>query len=102
MSDRINQLIENIREKSLLLQERIASKQSTNQQLKLENQDLKQRISSKEERIVELEEGIIDVNASIKAANEQNIVEPTENGISDVQIDELVKEIEYCIGQLKK
>ena len=43
-----------------------------------------------------------ELKENIKANNGQNISSSEGNDVSDEKIDELVKEIEYCIGQLKK
>ena len=102
MSDRINQLIDTIREKSVLLKNQIASEKANNEELTQEIQSLKQEISLKNEQVDELNSKITELNDGLKAVKEQNITGSEGKGISDEQIDELVKEIEYCIGQLKK
>jgi len=102
MSDRINQLIDTIREKSILLKDQVASEKAKNEELAQEIQSLKQEVSSNDEKVGELNSKITELNDGLKTAKEQSITGLEEKGISDEQIDELVKEIEYCIGQLKK
>ena len=102
MSDSINQLIDTIQKKSLLLKNQIASEKSKNEELTQEIQSLKREVSSKDEQVDELNSKITELNDGLKAVKEQNITSSEGKGISDEQIDEVVKEIEYCIGQLKK
>ena len=102
MSDRINQLIDTIREKSILLKDQVASEKAKNEELTQEIQTLKQEVTSKGEKVDELNSKITELNDGLKAVKEQSITGSEGNGFSDEQIDELVKEIEYCIGQLKK
>ena len=102
MSDRINQLIDTIREKSILLKDQVASEKAKNEKLTLEIQTLKQEVTLKDVKVDELNSKITELNDGLKAAKEQSISGSEGNGYSDEQIDELVKEIEYCIGQLKK
>jgi uncharacterized coiled-coil DUF342 family protein len=102
MSDRINQLVDTIREKSILLKDQVASEKAKNKELTQEIQTLKQDVFSRDEKLSELNSTITELNDGLKAAKEQNITGSEGNGVSEEQIDELVKEIEYCIGQLKK
>ena len=102
MSDRINQLVDTIREKSILLKDQVASEMSKNEELTQEIQTLKQEVASKDEQVDELNIKIAELNDGLKTVREQSITGSDGSGISDEQIDELVKEIEYCIGQLKK
>lgn len=102
MSDRIHELVDAIREKSILLKDQVASEKTKNQELEKDIQRLKQEVSSKDGQVDELNSKITELNDDLKTVKEQSITESEGNGISDGQIDELVKEIEYCIGQLKK
>jgi uncharacterized coiled-coil DUF342 family protein len=102
MSDRINQLVDTIREKTILLKDQIASEKAKNEELTKEIQTLKQDVSSRDEKMGELNNNITELNDGLKAVREQSIISADGNGVSEEQIDELVKEIEYCIEQLKK
>jgi uncharacterized coiled-coil DUF342 family protein len=103
MSDRINQLIESIREKSMLLKDQVANEKRSNENLQQEIQGLQQEIAQKNEQITGLKARIDQLNENIQSAKEQNIEQASPNNmLSDEQIDELVGEIEYCLGQLKK
>lgn len=103
MSDRIHQLIDTVREKSILLKDQVASERSENQRLKQEIDELKQSIATRDEKISGLETKVVELNDHIETVKKENItVESVSKGMSNEQIDELVKEIEYCITQLKK
>jgi uncharacterized coiled-coil DUF342 family protein len=102
MSDRINQLVDTIREKTILLKDQVASEKAKNEELTQEIQTLKQDVSSRDEKMGELNNKITELNDGLEAAREQSITSADGNGVSEEQIDELVKEIEYCIEQLKK
>ena len=102
MSDRINQLVDTIREKAILLKDQVASEKAHNEELTQEIQTLKQELSSRDEKVDELNTKITELDDGLKAAREQSIGSSGGNGVSEEQIDELVKEIEYCIAQLKK
>ena len=102
MSDRVNELIETLREKMILLKEQCANERSKNDELSAENKTLKLNLTEASNEISSLQaknESLKEVQNSAKVQS----VNPSEaKKISDEQIDELVSEIEYCIGQLKK
>lgn len=101
MNEKIQHIIQDIRNKKNALDELL------NQQ--------KQRVSQLEQEIEQLKSEVENKNSDIakltnETANLQSLLEETKNQIvnSNVsenngheQIDELVREIEYCIGQLK-
>ena len=102
MSDRIHQLVDTIREKSISLKDQVASEKAKKQELEQEVQNLKQEVSLKDGKVGELSSKVTELNDDLKTVKEQSITGSEGKGISNDQIDELVKEIEYCIGQLKK
>ncbi len=102
MSDRVNELIETLREKMILLKDQCAKERSINSELIAENEALKFNLTEKSNEIVNLQTKIESLKEVQNAAKEQNVNQSKEERNSDDQIDELVREIEYCIGQLKK
>ena len=102
MSDRIQELIDGIREKASSLHNQLSTERSSNQKLQDEVSGLQNQISSKEGEIVELKSKISEWETKLKTVDEQDVIGSEDTGVSDEQIDELVKEIEYCIEQLKK
>lgn len=102
MADRINKLIENIREKVSLLRSQLSVEKSKNESLQKEVNELKLQLTSSQNEVEKLESNIVNLKSEIVKAKEQSVNQSSDTNISDEQIDELVKEIEYCIGQLKK
>lgn len=102
MADRINELIQNIREKVSLLRSQLSVEKSKNESLQKEVEELKLQLNSAQKNVEELESKIVGLQSDIVKAKEQSVNQSSGTNISDEQIDELVKEIEYCIGQLKK
>ena len=102
MSDRVNELIENLREKMILLKDQCAQERSKNDELIAENEALKANLNEKSSEISTLQSMIESFKEAQNSAKEQNVSQSEEKRISDEQINELVREIEYCIGQLKK
>lgn len=102
MSDRVNELIEEIRGKATSMKQLISVEKEKNSGLAQEIEALKHELSSKETEVTQLKGEIASLKNDLSAKNEQSIERSTGNEISDEQIDELVKEIEYCIAQLKR
>lgn len=102
MSDRVNELIETLREKMILLKDQCAQERSKNDELIVENEALKSKLTEKSTEISSLQTKIESLKEAQKLAAEQSVNHSEEKRISDEQIDELVSEIEYCIAQLKK
>jgi chromosome segregation ATPase len=102
MADRINELINNIREKVSQLRSQLSVEKNKTESLQEEVNQLKLQLTSKKNEVETLESKIVNLQSDIVKAKEQSVNHSTEANVSDEQIDELVKEIEYCIGQLKK
>ena len=102
MSDRVNELIETLREKMILLKDQCAKERSKNDELIAENESLKSNLNEKSSEISTLQSKIESLKEAQSSVKEQNVNQSEEKKISDEQIDEMVREIEYCIGQLKK
>ena len=102
MADRINELIKNIREKVSQLKSQLSVEKSKNETLQEEVNQLKLQLTSRQTEVESLESKIVNLQSDIVKAKEQSVNHSPETSVSDEQIDELVKEIEYCIGQLKK
>ncbi|MFT5778971.1 MAG: phage shock protein A [Crocinitomicaceae bacterium] len=102
MSDRISQLIDKVREKAILYREQYVTERSKNDELLTENERLNESLSKQNANIEELKSEVESLKQVQKTTKVQGVVSSNETGVSDEQIDDLVKEIEYCIGQLKK
>lgn len=101
MSEKVSQLIDEVREKALGLKDSLSAERSRVNNLEAEIQNLKIQISEKEKDLREKVEEIEGLKSDLKKMETISIPVQAESGISDEQIDELVKEIEYCIAKLK-
>ena len=107
MTERIQHSMNEIRAKALELHNELV-------QERIKNQALQAQILEKEERLQSvllagkdsenaLHAVIDQLTLDLEVAKNQIVeVSVPQNGRNEEQIDELVKEIEYCIGQLKK
>lgn len=101
MSDRIHELVDGIKEKVSLVKSQLANVNSLKDSLQNEVESLKAQLTKKGEELNHANKTVLELEAKLIANNKQD-VKVKETGVSEDQIDELVKEIEYCIGQLKK
>ena len=101
MSDQIHQLIDAIREKVSRLHRQLSTERSTNAKLQEQNESLANEIISKNNEITALRSKISEIELNNKTVEKQGVIGSEAKLISNEQIDELVKEIEYCIKQLK-
>lgn len=102
MSERIDNLINNIREKSILMNEKLSIYEKGKENLENQIKALKNDLNSLMLKNEGFREQIVSLQQDVQARNEQSISKSDETGVSDEKIDELVKEIEFCIGQIKK
>jgi len=103
MTERIQKSIEEIRIKSKALFFQLTEEREMNKSLLTELRALKEVESNlKEKEVANLQE-ISDLKMALEEAKSQVVeVSIPSFGKKEDEIDELVKEIEYCIGQLKK
>ena len=104
MSARVHQLLNEIREKSVQWKEQMLAERATNATLNAEISRLKDQMSSKEQEVENLQEKVAELAGTIESLKEQSVnsTPQAEVKLSNEEIDALVKEIEYCIGQLKR
>ena len=102
MSDRIKELVEEIRGKASDMRNQLTTERARNKQLEEELNRLKASVSEKEEAINALESKCSDLERKQDLTIETGVEIVSGPRISDTEIDELVKEIEYCIAQLKR
>ena len=102
MSDRIHELIDGIREKASSLHSQLSTERSTNQKLQEEVEGLRKQLSARDGEIAELSLKMDELETKLNTTSEREVIGSESMGVSNEEIDELVKEIEYCIGQLKK
>ncbi|MBU2018063.1 MAG: hypothetical protein KJ941_00335 [Bacteroidetes bacterium] len=103
MTEKIQQKIDQITKKVSALQHNLAIQVDKSERLSSEIDSLKATIGALEEEIQAKESELISLSEKMMVTTEQNATSSTDfNPQRDNEIDDLVKEIEYCIGQLKK
>lgn len=116
MNEKIQHIIQDIRRKKDALNESLHQQTLKANRLEREMEQLKSELTSKDDQISHLQAEsarltnekaqLVNDNSELKSLLEEtknqviNTVKPG-NTNSQEQIDELVREIEYCIGQLK-
>ena len=102
MSDRILELVGGIKEKVSLVKSQLEKERSHSESLQIEVDSLKKQLEDSQVVLDSFTAKLSELETKLITKEEQDVVVVKETGVSDDQIDELVKEIEYCIGQLKK
>jgi len=102
MSDRIQELLDGIREKATAWHQQYTEERNANQNLRVENSELKAKLEATEQELEAMKQRISGLEMKLEMAKNTDVIVSQDTGVSDEQIDELVKEIEYCIAQLKK
>lgn len=103
MTERIQHSIESIRLKSKALYNLLIVERETNKSLLTEIQTLKGIEQDLKKNEVAYLQEISDLKMALEVAKSQVVeVSVPSVGKTGEEIDELVKEIEYCISQLKK
>lgn len=103
MTERIQHSIDEIRLKSKALHHQLTEERETNKSLLTEIQTLKETEENLKKKEVAYLQEISDLKMALEEAKSQVVeVSVPSVGKTGEEIDELVKEIEYCISQLKK
>lgn len=103
MTERIQEIIDEIRLKSKALHHQLVTERETNKSLHTEIQTLQEIEQDLKKNEVAYLQEISDLKMTLEVAKSKVVeVSDPSLGKKDEEIDELVKEIEYCISQLKK
>jgi hypothetical protein len=103
MTERIQHIMNEIRAKALEFHHELVQERNKNQVLQAHILEKDERLQSAVESENALNAVIDQLKFDLETAKNQIVeVSVPQNGRNEEQIDELVKEIEYCIGQLKK
>jgi predicted transcriptional regulator len=103
MTEKIQLIIDEISRKSKALHHQLVEERLQNEQLKLENVNLREQLLSSKSRIESQASEIKKLSEEMESIKTQVVEVPVASlTVRDEEIDELVKEIEYCISQLKK
>ena len=103
MTEQIEKSIEQILNKARALHAELQSERSKNTALNSEVEKMKDELFSMSEREFMLNTEIETLKSALQLAENKVVEVPVQIvGKREEEIDELVKEIEYCIEQLKK
>lgn len=103
MNETLQQSIDSINAKIASLTKRMEALKSQNTAMTEEIQAFKEQLHEGSQKESQLLETIENLNHDLSLANNQVIeLSQRPTGRSAEEIDELVKEIDYCIEQLKK
>lgn len=101
MNEKIQHIIQDIRRKKNVLDDLLNQQKQRANQLEQEIAQLKSDLESKNSDISRLRNDNAEIQSLLEEAKNQVINSKVPENNSHEQIDELVREIEYCIGQLK-
>jgi chromosome segregation ATPase len=102
MSEMIEQLIGEVRERSLEIKRSLTAEREKSSNLLVEKASLTEEIEKLRMELKTVNDQVGKLQNEIDAIETKNIEQPTERRVSQEEIDDLVKEIDYCITQLKQ
>jgi hypothetical protein len=103
MTEQIQKVIDQILSKSIALHKIALEERDKNGFLNLEIERLNKLLSDKNEECLTLSTDLELVRSALSLAENKVIEKPVQTiGKNEQEIDELVKEIEFCIEQLKQ
>ena len=103
MTEQIQKIIDQILSKSTALHKIALEERDKNGFLNLEIERLNKLLSDKNEECLTLSTDLELVRSALSLAENKVIEKPVQTiGKNEQEIDELVKEIEFCIEQLKQ
>ena len=103
MTEKIQHIINDIRLKSNFLHTQLISERERARKLEVELNELTSQKNVLEDEKTQLNENVIKLKSELEAIFKQRV--DNENSIAENRnqdIDDLVREIEHCINQLKK
>lgn len=102
MTERIEQLMSELRSTSLELKDRLKTEQAKLTELEAKNQVLNQEIDGLKADLEANSKQIQLLSSELDLVKNNSGQVPAKQSVSKEEIDELVNEIEYCITQLKQ
>ena len=103
MTDNIQKIIDQILSKSNFLHKIVLEERDKNSHLTIEIERVNKLLSEKNEECLLLSKNLDSVQSALSLTENKVIKNPGQTiGKSEQEIDELVKEIEFCIQQLKQ
>ena len=102
MTENIQHSINEIRTKALGFRDELIAMKVQNEELQKELLALNEKCTVNADELSRLQTENAELKAEMDAMKSQVVDSPYVPIRNEEEIDELVKEIEYCIGQLKK
>lgn len=102
MAEMIEQLIGEIRERSREIKRNLSAERENSKNLAMEKTVLSAEIERLKSELKVANDKINDLKGEMEAMAARNIEQPAERKVTQEEIDDLVKEIDYCITQLKR
>jgi chromosome segregation ATPase len=102
MTERIQHIIDEIRLKTQALHHQLNEEREKNKALQSELQLITERLTIQKQKEESHLSEIAILRGELETAKSQVVETNQPIGRKDEEIDELVKEIEYCISQLKR
>jgi phage-related minor tail protein len=102
MTERIQHIIDEIRLKSQALHHQLNEEREKNKALSAELHLITERLEVEKQKEEQLLSKIEALSNELETTKSQVVETSPPSGKNDEEIDELVKEIEYCISQLKR
>lgn len=103
MTENLNTLIEDIRSRSLQIATQLKTERAQHEVLQTELQRMQELYHAEQAKVTALQTAIEDLNVSLAEAQNKVVEVPVATSSRNaVEIDALVKEIEFCIDKLKQ
>lgn len=100
MTEKIQHIIDDLRSRKRVLDEALDTEKRMRVESEKKVESLNSQLTAFVQEVEDLKHTVTRLQAELEKAKNQ-VVDSKPSGNKDVQIDELVREIEYCIGQLK-
>lgn len=102
MEQNVNELIQSIGKKAKSFHERMTSALQENEVLKGEINQLKSQLETEKVKSVSFESQIEELKSKLSSINTKAVVSSSSDGPTKEEMDELIKEIDFCIKQIKQ
>ena len=100
MTEKIQHIIDDLRSRKRVLDESLNTEKRMRAESEKELESLNSKLTASMQEVDDLKRTVTRLQADLEKAKNQ-VVDSKPSANTDIQIDELVREIEYCIGQLK-
>lgn len=102
MEQNINELISEIEKKAKSFHFQMRNVFAEKDVLEKENDSLKKHLAQEKAKNNLLESNISELKNTLNSMNENAVISSKSDGPTKDEMDELIKEIDFCIAQIKK